>query len=312
MSEVVIEANNLSKTYGQIQAVSGINLSIKEGEVYGFLGPNGSGKSTTILMMLGYTEPTGGSIRVWGKDPARDPIAVKRIVGYLPETVGFYGDLTGLENLLFTAELNGINPEEAHRRSLDLLDMVELLNSKDQPVSQYSRGMKQRLGIADVLIKDPKIVILDDPTLGLDPAGIQWLLELIERLSRQLKITIFLSSHQLHEVQRICNRVGIMSYGQLVLEGKVTELVNPTDDSEYEISVETESAAPSLRQQIRAMPHVKNVTGKGKHMLVKSVIDVRADIAQAVVSSGSRLLELQAQGNSLQEIYLKYFQEAST
>ena len=159
MNEIVIEARNLSKGYGRIQAVRDISLSIKEGEVYGFLGPNGSGKSTTILMMLGYTEPTGGSIRVCGKDPARDPIAVKRIVGYLPETVGFYGDLTGLENLLFTAELNGIDVEEANSRCIELLDMVELLSSKDQPVSQYSRGMKQRLGIADLLIKRPKIVI---------------------------------------------------------------------------------------------------------------------------------------------------------
>lgn len=311
MSDIVIEAKNLSKAYGRIQAVDGISLSIEQGEVYGFLGPNGSGKSTTILMMLGYTEPSGGSIRVCGKDPARDPIEVKRIVGYLPETVGFYGDLSGLENLLFTAELNEIAFEDAYSRSIELLEMVELLQSKDQPVNQYSRGMKQRLGIADVLIKNPQIVILDDPTLGLDPAGIQWLLELIERLSKQMQITIFLSSHQLHEVQRICNRVGIMSHGKLVLEGKVTELVKETESHGFETTLEVEGKAFPMEEKILAIPSVEKITREGSQLIIGSTLDVRAQIAQEVIQSGGRLIELQARRNSLQEIYLRYFQEAS-
>ena len=310
MSEIVIEAKNLNKAYGHIHAVDGINLSIEQGEVYGFLGPNGSGKSTTILMMLGYTEPSGGSIRVFGKDPAREPIEVKRIVGYLPETVGFYGDMSGLENLLFTAELNQIPSVEAYSKSIELLEMVELLASKDQPVNQYSRGMKQRLGIADVLIKDPQIVILDDPTLGLDPAGIQWLLALIERLSQQRNITIFLSSHQLHEVQRICNRVGIMSHGALVLEGKVADLVQETESHGYETKLEIEGETSVLEGKIKSISSVEKVSVEGSQLIIESTSDVRSQIALEVIQSGAQLLELQAHRNSLQEIYMRYFQEA--
>ena len=193
----LIEARGLTKNYGAFTAVDGIDLTINEGEVFGFLGPNGSGKSTSILMMLGLTEPTAGSVRVCGHDPARNPLAVKRQVGYLPESVGFYGDMSGAQNLRFTAELNRIPRAEAGPRIAELLDTVELEDAANQPVAQYSRGMRQRLGLADVLLKQPRLVILDDPTLGLDPAGIVWLLGLIEELSARQGIAVFLSSHQL-------------------------------------------------------------------------------------------------------------------
>ena len=290
MSEIVIEAKNLNKAYGHIHAVDGINLSIEQGEVYGFLGPNGSGKSTTILMMLGYTEPSGGSIRVFGKDPAREPIEVKRIVGYLPETVGFYGDMSGLENLLFTAELNQIPSEEAYSKSIELLEMVELLASKDQPVNQYSRGMKQRLGIADVLIKDPQIVILDDPTLGLDPAGIQWLLGLIEEMAKQKGIAVFLSSHQLHEVQRICDRVGIMSRGKMVLEGTVSDLTAAQESGGYEVYLEVEKSSKSLIGALSEIKSVKNVNANKTKITISGTEDCRHQVSTIVFEQKVLLL----------------------
>ena len=307
--EALIEARGLAKAYGRFRAVDGVDLTLYEGEVYGFLGPNGSGKSTTILMMLGLTEPSGGEIRVCGHDPTRDPIAVKRQVGYLPESVGFYGDLSGAENLRFTAELNAIPGARADARIDELLSMVELADAAGQPVAQYSRGMRQRLGLADVLLKEPRVVILDDPTLGLDPAGIQWLLELIGELSRTRNIAFFLSSHQLHEVQRICHRVGIMSHGRLVLEGTLDELTARLDQGGFRVTLATDGG-DGLDDALRAIPGVESLARAGAQVVIASARDVRAEALAAVHERGARLLEMRAQNTSLEEIYLRYFQEA--
>ncbi len=309
MSETLIEARGLTKAYGDFHAVDGIDLTLNEGEVYGFLGPNGSGKSTTIMMMLGLTEPTDGVIRVCGHDPTRDPIAVKRQVGYLPEAVGFYGDLTGADNMRFTAELNAIPRQRAEARIAELLAMVELADAANQPVVQYSRGMRQRLGLADVLLKDPRVVILDDPTLGLDPAGIQWLLGLIEELSRQRNITIFLSSHQLHEVQRVCHRVGIMSHGELVLEGTIAELTAQTEKGGFRVTLGTDGGGSDVDEALRAIPGVDALTRAGAEIVIESGRDVRAELSAVVHEQGARLLEMRTQNSSLEDIYLRYFQE---
>ena len=310
MSDALIEAHGLIKAYGAFRAVDGIDLTLNEGEVYGFLGPNGSGKSTTILMMLGLTEPSGGTIRVCGYDPARNPLEVKRQVGYLPESVGFYGDMTGSENLRFTAELNSLPRRRAEERITELLAMVELSDAANQPVSQYSRGMRQRLGLADVLLKDPRVVILDDPTLGLDPAGIRWLLGLIEELSQQRGITLFLSSHQLHEVQRVCHRVGIMSHGRLVLEGTVEALTTQTAGGGFSVTLETDGAGEGLDEALAALPSVRSVEHVGAEVVIESDEDVRADAAATVLARGARLLEMRTQNRTLEDIYLRYFQEA--
>ena len=311
MREALIEARGLTKAYGDFHAVDGIDLTLNEGEVYGFLGPNGSGKSTTIMMMLGLTEPTSGMIRVCGHDPTRDPIAVKRQVGYLPEAVGFYGDLTGADNMRFTAELNAMPRQQAESRIAELLSMVELADAANQPVAQYSRGMRQRLGLADVLLKDPRVVILDDPTLGLDPAGIQWLLGLIEELSQQRNITIFLSSHQLHEVQRVCHRVGIMSHGELVLEGTVAELTAQTEKGGFRVTVGTDGGGTGVDDALRAIPGVDALTRTGSEIVIESGRDVRAEVSTVVHDQGARLLEMRTRNSSLEDIYLRYFQEAT-
>ena len=309
MSETLIEARGLTKAYGDFHAVDGIDLALNEGEVYGFLGPNGSGKSTTIMMMLGLTEPTAGMIRVCGHDPTRDPIAVKRQVGYLPEAVGFYGDLTGADNMRFTAELNSIPRQRAEARIAELLAMVELADAANQPVAQYSRGMRQRLGLADVLLKEPRVVILDDPTLGLDPSGIQWLLGLIEELSQQRNITIFLSSHQLHEVQRVCHRVGIMSHGELVLEGTVAELTAQTERGGFRVTVGTDGGGTGVDDALRAIPGVDTLTRTGSEIVIESRRDVRAEVSAVVHEQGARLIEMRTRNSSLEDIYLRYFQD---
>lgn len=214
---VIIETRDLTKKYGNKTAVNHLNLSVHEGEVFGLLGPNGAGKTTTILMLLGLTEPTGGQAVINGMDCTRNPIGVKSIVGYLPDNVGFYGDMTGRQNLRFTGRLNGIPEKELDARIDSLLERVGMTAAADQKTSTYSRGMRQRLGVADVLMKDPQVIIMDEPTLGIDPEGMRELLNLIWALSKEDGRTLMISSHQLYQVQQICDRVGISVNGNLVV-----------------------------------------------------------------------------------------------
>jgi len=204
--------------------VKNLNLQIREGEVFGFLGPNGAGKTTTLLMFLGLTEPTSGKVSVIGFDPTRDPFHVKEKVGYLPENVGFYDDMDARQNLQYIARLNRIPDKISAGRIDESLKVVDLLEEVGKKVGTYSKGMRQRLGIAEVLIKEPKLIFLDEPTIGLDPDGTNRMLDLIHSLSREKNITLFLSSHLLDQVQRICDRVGIMIKGDLVAMGPIEEL----------------------------------------------------------------------------------------
>jgi ABC-2 type transport system ATP-binding protein len=222
--QVVIETEGLTKQYGSQIAVNNLNLTIYEGEVFGFLGPNGAGKTTSILMFLGLTEPTGGKVSVVGFDPTRDPFHVKEQVGYLPENVGFYDDMDARQNLRFIARLNRIPDKVSITRIDETLSLVGLLDEAKKKVGLYSKGMRQRLGIAEVLIKEPKLIFLDEPTIGLDPDGTNRMLDLIRSLSRDRKITVFFSSHLLDQVQQISDRVGIMIKGNLVAIGPIEEL----------------------------------------------------------------------------------------
>ena len=223
----LIQTDALTKIYAKtIVAVSRLNLEISEGEIFGLLGPNGAGKTTTIRMLLGMTEPTSGKASIDGHDCTREAIDVKRITGYLPDNVGFYGDMTGRENLRFTGRLNGIPEQELDGKIDALLERVGIPGDGDKKVRTYSRGMKQRLGIADVLLKDPQVIILDEPTLGIDPEGVRQLIEIIKNLSHEDGRTLLISSHQLYQMQQICDRVGIFFEGKLVACGTIDELAS--------------------------------------------------------------------------------------
>ncbi len=224
----IVETKGLTKTYGDLVAVNQLDLQVEEGEIFGFLGPNGAGKTTTILMLLGLSQPTSGSATVSGYDSTRESLKVRRITGYLPENVGFYGDMSARENLTYTARLNRIADKESSAKIDAILEKVGLGHVPDKRVDTFSRGMKQRLGIADVLIKDPRVVILDEPTLGLDPEGVNLALDMISSMSREQGITIIISSHLLHQVQKICHRVGIISKGSLVAVGPIDRLGEET------------------------------------------------------------------------------------
>ncbi|NNG08394.1 MAG: ABC transporter ATP-binding protein [Desulfobacteraceae bacterium] len=220
----IIETQELTKRYGRQTAVGNLTFQVEEGEIFGFLGPNGAGKTTTLLMLLGLTRPTEGSVKVCGLDPVREAREVKQSVGYLPENVGFYGDLDAVQSLQYIADLNGMESAEAEERIQEALKVVGLSSDTRKKVGTYSRGMSQRLGVAEVLIKDPKVLFLDEPTLGLDPDGALRLIELIQSLNRDRKITVLLSSHNLYQVQKICHRVGIMIKGEMVAEDSIEAL----------------------------------------------------------------------------------------
>ena len=222
--EPIVVTEGLTRRYGDTLAVDHLDLEVRAGEVFGLLGPNGAGKTTTILMLLGLTDPTGGTARVLGLDPARSPLLVKRQVGYLPDAVGFYEGLTARENLRFTAELNALDRDDAEQRIDELLHRVGLETVADQQVGTFSRGMRQRLGIADALVKRPRVLILDEPTIAIDPRGVEEVLDLIRWLRDEQQVTVLLSSHLLHQVQEVCDRVGLFVDGRLVAVGSVHDL----------------------------------------------------------------------------------------
>ena len=223
-TNAIIETNELTKIYQYDVAVDHLSFTVNEGEIFGFLGPNGAGKTTTLLMLLGLTEPTSGSARVLGLDPAREPIKVKAAIGYLQENMGFYPDLNAIQMLRYVAELNGLTGSEMDGRIEDALQTVGLAGESEKKIGAYSRGMRQRLGVAELLIKDSRVAFLDEPTLGLDPDATNRIMGLIESLCHEKKMTILLSSHLLHQVQKICNRVGIMIKGQMVAQGPMERL----------------------------------------------------------------------------------------
>ena len=311
MKETIIETAGLTKLYGEKAAVDHLDLTIQKGEVFGLLGPNGAGKTTTTLMLLGLTEPAEGQAWIAGKDCTRDPIGVKRIVGYLPDNVGFYNDMTGRENLYFTGRLNGLSEDVIRERTEQLLERVGLTDAADKKAGTYSRGMKQRLGIADVLIKDPEVIIMDEPTLGIDPQGMRDLLKLIRQLSEEDGRTILISSHQLYQIQQICDRVGIFVDGRLIACGTVEELGRRMErEGKYTLELAAEPDNEALAQLIGRIEGVDFVEREGELYIVRSREDLRRKTTLALAANGYTLLQLRQKGGDLDEIYSRYFEKA--
>ncbi len=307
MSEPVIRAEQLTKVYGKAVAVDHLDLTIPPGEVFGLLGPNGAGKTTTILMLLGLTEPTSGAATVAGFDPLRQPLEVKRRVGYLPDQVGFYDNLTGNENLRYTAKLCGLRGKEVDDRIAAAARRVKLDYAMNKPVRAYSRGMRQRLGIAEILMKGASIAILDEPTGGLDPQATREFLELIRSLKHD-GMTILLSSHLLEMVQSICDRVALFNRGKIGLMGRVDELMSNVLGGSHVVRVEASGAG--LAEAIAKVPGVARVTAEGGQLRVEAGGDIRGDIARAVVAAGGDLKMIDAGHASLEDVYTRYFEGA--
>jgi len=307
MSAPVIEAKGLAKTYGKARVVDGIDLSVSEGEVIGLLGPNGAGKTTTILMLLGLTEASEGQVRILGKDPFRDPLAVKREVGYLPDSVGFYDNLSGRDNLRYTAKLGGLDTEEANTRMEEALERVRLTDVGDKRVGTYSHGMRQRLGLAELLMRKSRIAILDEPTSGLDPQSTRELLALIRSFSED-GMTIVVSSHLLDVVQTICHRIALFNRGRIGFVGTVDELARTVSDGAYRVEVTAEGV--DVSKIAGGIEGVTMAEMNGETCRITANRDIRTDLAKKVIEAGGALSNLDARSVSLGEAYNLYFEEA--
>lgn len=322
MAGNIIDLVDLTKRYGSFTAVDQLNLTISKGEIFGLLGPNGAGKSTTILMMLGLTEPTSGSAVVCGIDPATSPVEVKRRVGYLPEDIGFYYNMTGFENLMFTARLNRLSDKEAKHKVSQLLLRVGLSEAADKKTGKYSKGMLQRLGLADVLVKNPEVIILDEPTLGIDPTGVREFLDLIVGLSKEEGRTVLFSSHDLHHVQQVCDRVGLFVSGKLLAEGDIHTLSKKLF-SKSPFIIETvithsthgdpddshrKSDIISLIETFRNIEGTIAVNMKNGTIRIDSTRDSTAEVARIIVESGFGLNYLNMKEYGLDDIYYRYFE----
>ena len=307
---IIVKTEGLTKQYDKTTVVDNLNLEVAEKEVFGLLGPNGAGKTTTILMLLGLTEPASGTAKIYGFDSTREPLKVKRLAGYLPEKVGFYETLTARENLRFIAKLNNIGYAESEPLTEEALKSVGLSDVADKTVNKFSRGMKQRLGIADVLVKKPKVAFLDEPTAGLDPEGINQIIDLIGNLPK-MGTTVVFSSHRLYEVQRVCHSIGIISKGKMVVQGNLDELGRDAlAEGRFRIEVETAEPSPQLVKVIKKIKGVSKVEVKGNQLHITTDADLRAEISKAVVESGVALIQVKIEEFSLDDIYMKYFHEA--
>jgi ABC-2 type transport system ATP-binding protein len=308
MSEVLIEARGLKKRYGKAIAVDGIDLQVRRGEIFGLLGPNGAGKTTTILMLLGLTEATEGSITVCGADPMRDPLTVKERVAYLPDMVGFYDNLSARANLRYTGRLAAIADVELEKRITKSLDRVRLLDVADNKVATYSRGMRQRLGLAEILMKGAQAAILDEPTNGLDPQSTFELLDMIRTL-RDDGMAIMLSSHILDRVQAICDRVALFNKGKIAIEGSVQELAAKVLGGGFALQVDSSMEKMAFAALLGSVDGVHSVHAEEPgRFRVLSVRDVRDAVARAMVNAGAPILRLASVEHSLDEIYRRYFE----
>jgi ABC-2 type transport system ATP-binding protein len=318
-----IRTRALTKRYGDLVAVDHLDLEVRAGEIFGLLGQNGAGKTTTILMLLGLTEPSEGQARVVGLDPARRPLEVKRRVGYLPDAVGFYSDMSGRDNLRYTARLNRIPRAEAEDAIDQALEQVGLSARADDQTDQYSRGMLQRLGIADALIKDPDVLILDEPTTAIDPLGVTEILDLLRRLVEERGMAILLSSHLLNQVQSVCDRIGIFAAGRLIGQGTMDDLAHRFGDDtahvEAEFQTDDEKGEARVGEVLSAIPGASGIVAPRRGHPAWSIsvtpaseqTRVRRAVIAAAASTGLDLTSIRSLDPSLEDLYRRAVERAA-
>jgi ABC-2 type transport system ATP-binding protein len=303
----VIRLEGLTKRYGRTVAVDGIDLEIREGEVFGLLGPNGSGKTTTILMLMGLTERDGGTLDILGFDPTRQALSVKRRVGYMPDSLGFYESMSARQNLRYTGRLLGLHGAELEGRIDGVLATVGLRDAADGRVATFSRGMEQRLGLAEILLKRPKIAILDEPTSGLDPEASHRFLGMIRGL-RANGSTVLLSSHLLDQVQAVCDRVALFHVGRIVMQGRVDEIARSVLGETRRFRVE--GRGDGIAAALRSLAGVAAVEEHAEGIFtIDAGRDIRRDIVALFGRQGRELTSLSVVEPSLDEVYRRYFEE---
>jgi ABC-2 type transport system ATP-binding protein len=297
---VAIEVHGLVKVYNGLKAVDDISFNVKRGDVFGFLGPNGAGKTTTIKAMLGLIQVDSGEIKINGFDVRGDVKNAKRDVGYLPEKVAFYNNLTALQNLGFYAEMKAASREECKA----LIEEFGLGDAADKKVGGFSKGMVQRLGMARAVLGNPSILILDEPSGGLDPRGVVLIRDKIREMKRK-GATVFVSSHILSEVQAVCDRVGIIDKGVLVAEDTVSKLSKKLN-LKPRISVELEEISDRVVGAIKKVEGVDEIIVEGKRIDVICDSKTKAKVILAIATAGGNIMNLHTKEPSLEEVFMRY------
>jgi ABC-2 type transport system ATP-binding protein len=304
----MIEARGLTKYYGNFPAIEDVTFSVRKGEVLGFLGPNAAGKTTTMRILTGFMPPTSGTARIAGYDVVEQSLEARRRIGYLPETVPLYTDMTVEGYLGFMGSIRGMPPKRLKRRIDEVIDICRLEDYRKSLIGKLSKGFRQRVGIAQAILHEPEVLVLDEPTIGIDPIQVVETRRLIKSLGGQH--TVILSTHILPEVSMVCERVLIIHEGQIVAEDRPEHLAERLQGVER-IEVEVNGPAPQVMQALRNIKGVIDVTRSGDNqrstysIQVRRGLDLREEIARAIVSSGWGLRRLQLVGMSLEEIFLK-------
>ncbi len=306
--EYSVETRNLVKKYGQQRAVDSVTLKTPKGSVYGLLGPNGAGKTTIIRTLLGFIHPTQGDVLVLGRDPFKHHVSIFTHVGYAPELPVFQSFFTGYDLLEFTGRTYGLSTVERRKRIRELLDLIGLTNHQKKKIGKYSKGMVQRLSIAQCLMNDPELLILDEPTIGMDPAATIHFRTLFRDLRERGK-TIFISSHLLDEVERLCSEVAILDQGKLLFEGTVESALSLFQDSN-QVEIELEASSGDIQKALSELPFVSNITVEGRFLklTLKDTGEHRAEIAELIMQKGGRLLGLFKHKATLEEAFLQALQ----
>ena len=295
----MIKTEGLTKVYEGVKAVDSLSFTVGKGEVFGFIGPNGAGKTTTIGMMVGLIEPSAGKCLVKDVDVTRNPMEAKRITGYLPDGVGFYSVLTAKQNLKYFSKFYEMKDSDADKRISWLLQYVGL-EKVEKPVGSYSRGMKQRLGLAQALLNDPEVIFLDEPTNGLDPQGVIQFRKIIKELAGNGK-TIFFSSHILDEVRHVCSTIGIISGGKIIAQGSPDEVRRKMlKDSNVTITVKVPGSMPKLEDS-----RIVTAQYNGSSAVFTASEDIRGSLSEELFRKGVWVRELTLEEKTLEDIFLE-------
>ena len=302
--EFVIETTNLTKKYKSLVAVDKLDLKVKADTIHGFLGPNGAGKTTTIKVLVGLLKPDGGSVSVLGQELGWDKPDVRARIGYMPELPRLPKHLKGTELLDIYGRMYGMTEEERRKQVPKLLDIVGLRERGDDLVGTYSKGMQQRLGMAQALLNEPKLVILDEPSLGLDPTGMVEIREIMKEMAKE-GVTIFLSSHLLHEVQQVCTHVTIINKGVAAASGTLKQ-ISAKVRGPLTIEAEVDKLSEAVIKKVKELPFVTNVVKDGKKLSVevKTRDDVRSQVSQAITAAGGIVISMNLKGESLEDIFM--------
>lgn len=310
MTEHMIETMMLTKKYGDLTAVDQLNMTVDEGEIFGFLGPNAAGKTTTILMLMGLSVPSSGTAIVAGYDIVEQSREIRKVASILPEYSSVYGDLTAYENLDYIGRLNDLTKDERKKRIPEMLEIVGMSDWMDAKAESFSRGMKQRVVIASALIKQPKVVFLDEPTLGLDPVGTREIRELIIRLNKEQDLTVMLTSHILPEIQMTCSRVGIINKGRLIVTETIENLTRAMTGSEdRRVEFKLSEVPPSLVEDLESLEGVKLVTQENDRLYVYGSVDSDYEVSKTITGHGAVILLMRPREYTLEEIFMKYYEE---